>query len=66
MRAYEQFYRQPERDTLRTAFEARHGAMVRRYGHGVMKWSYRLHLARVGVDPTVIIERDGVIFRRVA
>lgn len=64
MRAYAQFWRQPERDTLRVAFKVRHGTTTAIHGADAMKWMYRLYMRSHGVDVSAIIERDGVIFRR--
>jgi NADPH-dependent 2,4-dienoyl-CoA reductase/sulfur reductase-like enzyme len=64
LRAYAAAFRQPERDTLRTAFKVRHEPAMAIHGAGAMKWMYRLYMRSRGVDVTVIIERDGIVFRR--
>lgn len=64
MRAYAQFWLQPERDTLRVAFKVRHGAATAIHGVDAMKWMYRLYMCRRGVDVSVIFERENIIYRR--
>jgi hypothetical protein len=74
-RAHGAFFRDPGRVALAVAFYARHGGVSRRYGRPLMTWHYFRGLRLSGIpsrvaidsdriDPTVVMIRNDVIFRR--